>query len=449
MKEIDLQIQSIQEEMIQEIQKVIQIRSVEDRPKEGMPFGEGVDRCLRYTLDLAKRLGFRVKYGQGYYGYAEMGEGEEIIGILGHLDVVPEGDLSRWVHPPYGGIIEDGKIYGRGAVDDKGPTIAALYGMKVIQNLNIPLKKRVRILFGVHEEGLWVDMDRYKKEEELPTCGFTPDGDYPMIAAEKGLLQFRLFCKNESSVQLWGGSAYNMVPDQCQCIVRADLEKAEVLKTLGFSEGQRQKKLTAKGKSAHSSRADEGENAICKMCEMLYQAGVQTEAVRFVAEMVGEDCYAEKIFGICEDEHSGKLTFNIGRIEANQNGQTIEVDIRFPVSKKKDDLVAAIQKAAERYHLMYHEVDYVKPLYVSEKHPLIRTLRKIYEEETGLDGTPISSGGATYARVFENFVAFGPRFPEREQMAHQADEYIRIDDLMKTVKIYARAIQELASSESI
>ncbi len=449
MKEIDLQIQSIREEMIQEIQKVIQIRSVEDMPKEGMPFGEGVDRCLRYTLDLAKRLGFRVKYGQGYYGYAEMGEGEEMIGILGHLDVVPEGDISRWVHPPYGGIIEDGKIYGRGAVDDKGPTIAALYGMKVIQNLNIPLKRRVRILFGVNEEGLWKDMYRYKKEEEIPTCGFTPDGDYPMIAAEKGLLQLQLFCKQKSSVRVWGGSAYNMVPDQCQCIVHARSEKPEVLKALGFSENQQPKKLIAKGKSAHASRADEGENAICKMCEILYRAGVQTESVRFIAEMVGEDCHAEKIFGVCEDEHSGKLTFNIGRIDANQHGQAIEIDIRFPVTKKKDELIAALQRAAERYHLTYHEVDFVKPLYVSEEHPLIRTLRKIYEEETGLDATPISSGGATYARVFENFVAFGPRFPGREQMAHQTDEYIRIDDLMKTVKIYARVIQELASSESI
>lgn len=444
MSQLDLKIKSIQKEMIQEIQKVIRIKSTKGISKKNMPFGEGVDNCLRHTLDLAERLGFKVKYGDGYYGYAEMGEGDEMIGILGHLDVVPEGDVSRWQYPPYGGEVHDEKIYGRGAVDDKGPTIAALYAMKIIKEMGIPLKKRVRIIFGVNEEGLWKGIYRYKKQEEIPTCGFTPDGDYPLIAAEKGLLQFQLVCKEKSDFYLWGGNAYNMVPDQCQCILYNVPGMGKIIKELNLPINKEKWKLTAKGKAAHVSKADEGENAISRMCLILHKAGVKTETVRFIAEMLGEDCYGENILGVCEDDPSGKLIFNVGLINANKNGQMIAVDVRFPVTKNKDDIVSLISSAAQKYGLTYREIDYVPPLYVPYKHPLIKTLKSIYEEETGLDSTPIISGGATYARVFENFVAFGPRFPGREQMAHQTDEYIRTDDLMKSLKIYARAIKELS-----
>ena len=444
MDQIDVKIQEIKEDMFRRIQEIIQINSVEGVPKERMPFGEGVDRALQYALTLSEELGFRVKNGEGYYGYAEMGEGEELIGILGHLDVVPEGDPSTWTYPPYGGEIHHGNIFGRGAVDDKGPTIAALYAMKIVKDLGFPIHKRVRMIFGTNEETRWEDMKRYKEREEAPSCGFTPDSDYPLIFAEKGLLQFQLVSDRGGNLLLTGGNAFNSVPDHC-VLQNQDFHKiVEGLERLGCQYSKEEERLIVKGRAAHSAKAWKGINAIVKMAAALYEAGVRTEAVDFIVEMIGEDCYAEKIVGDCQDEPSGRLTFNVAKIDLNDEQQVIDVDIRFPVTKDKEKIVEAVKAAAAQYGLIYREIDYLEPLYVPNEHPLVQMLRKVFEEETGLDSTPIATGGATYARVFKNFVAFGPLFPGKEKMAHQKDEYIEMDTLIKSVKMYVKAIAELA-----
>ncbi|MDF2548063.1 MAG: putative dipeptidase [Anaerosolibacter sp.] len=444
MQAIDKKIDELKDEMIEKIQELVQIKSVEDSPIEGMPFGQGVDQALRYTLKTAEDMGFRVKYGNGYYGYAEMGEGDEMIAILGHVDVVPEGDSKTWRYSPYGGEIHEGKIFGRGAVDDKGPTIAALYAMKAVKDLGYPIHKRVRLIVGANEETRWECINKYKDLEETPTCGFTPDSDYPLIFAEKGLLQFQLVCNKARRVLVSGGNAYNSVPDHCTYNFQNNPRVIKVLEELHFDYERDGENVTVLGKGAHSAKSFLGKNAIARLCMALKEAGIETEAINFIAEMVGEDCYAQKIVGNCEDEPSGKLTFNVAKIDLNDEQQMIGVDIRFPVTKRKEDIIQLIKIAAEKYDLVYQEVDYLAPLYVPNEHRLVQRLRKVYEEETGLDSTPISSGGATYARAFENFVAFGPTFPGGEKLAHQADEYIEIDTLVKSLKMYTKAIAELA-----
>ncbi len=444
MQGIDQKIDELKDEMIQKIQELVRIKSVEDNPVEGMPFGEGVDHALRYTLKIAEDMGFRVKYGNGYYGYAEMGEGEEMIGVLGHVDVVPEGDPKTWQYPPYGAEIHEGKIFGRGTVDDKAPTIAALYAMKAIQELGLPIHKRIRLIVGVNEETRWECIHKYKEQEETPSCGFTPDSDYPLIFAEKGLLQFQLICNKARRVLVSGGNAYNSVPDHCTYNFQNNPRVIKVLEELHFDYERDGENVTVLGKGAHSAKAFLGKNAIIRLCMALKQAGIETEAINFISEMVGEDCYGQKIVGNCEDEPSGKLTFNVAKIDLNEEQQVIGVDVRFPVTKRKEEIVQMVQAAAEKYDLVYQEVDYLAPLYVPNEHRLIQELRKVYEEETGADSTPIASGGATYARAFENFVAFGPTFPGGEKMAHQADEYIEIDTLVKSLRMYIKAIAELA-----
>jgi predicted dipeptidase len=443
MQEIDKKIKELEKEIIQQIQEAIKIKSVEDEGKKDMPFGEGVDRCLRYILQLAENLGFRVKYGDGYYGYVEMGEGKEMVGILGHLDVVPEGDPACWTYPPYEGVMDAGKIFGRGAVDDKGPTIGVLYAMKIVKDLGYPMNKRVRLILGTNEETSWKGIHRYKEREEIPTLGFTPDSDYPLIFAEKGLLQFQLVSPKGTDICLSAGNAYNSVPDQCVYEVE-DEKITAALESLGFEYIKNKNGVKVIGKAAHSAKAWNGINAITRLCMAMHQGGIHAEAVDFMAEMIGEDYFAEKIVGSCEDEPSGKLTLNVAKIDLSQKQQSIGIDIRFPVTKNKNDIVACIKAAANKYGLEYKEIDYLPPLYVSKDDGLVKRLRKIYEEETELDSTPIATGGATYARAFQNFVAFGPLFPGKEKMAHQKDEYIEIESLMKSIKIYARAIGELA-----
>ncbi|HHY13423.1 MAG TPA: Sapep family Mn(2+)-dependent dipeptidase, partial [Thermoanaerobacterales bacterium] len=182
---LEKQIERYRNDIIKSVQEQIKIKSVKGESKPGMPFGEGPREALEHALKLSEELGFKTKNVDGYAGHAEYGEGDDIVGVLVHLDVVPEG--TGWVHPPYGGEIHDGKIYGRGTIDNKGPAIAALYALKALKDSGVNMKRRVRIIFGTDEESGWEDMDYYMENEENPMCGFSPDALFPIINSEKGI----------------------------------------------------------------------------------------------------------------------------------------------------------------------------------------------------------------------------------------------------------------------
>ncbi|MCG0276560.1 MAG: Sapep family Mn(2+)-dependent dipeptidase, partial [Thermosediminibacteraceae bacterium] len=183
--DIEKAIKLNEEPLIKSVCEIIKIRSVEDAPAPGKPFGEGVARALEYALDLSRSFGFRTKNLDNYIGWAEWGEGAEMVGILVHLDVVPEG--SGWTYPPFGGEIHDGKIYGRGAVDNKGPAMAALYALKTLKDAGVKFKRRVRVIFGTNEESGMKCIKYYLEHDEEPTMAFSPDAEYPIINGEKGI----------------------------------------------------------------------------------------------------------------------------------------------------------------------------------------------------------------------------------------------------------------------
>jgi succinyl-diaminopimelate desuccinylase len=215
-------IEIMRADLIRSTQEIVKIKSVEAPPLPGAPFGEGVNKALLYVLELAASFGFKTVNLNGYMGYAEYGDGDEIVGILGHLDIVPEGD--GWSYDPYGGQIHNNKIYGRGTQDDKGPIIAALYGLRAVKDSRLPLNKKVRIIFGTDEESGWLDIDYYKKNDIAPNLGFTPDGMFPVINAEKGAINIEfkkeIVRKSKGMISiksLNGGRAVNIVPDFCSC----------------------------------------------------------------------------------------------------------------------------------------------------------------------------------------------------------------------------------------
>src|SRR6056297_1308902 len=220
-------VDSYQKDTVQTLQKLIKIKSVEAKAKEGMPFGEGINETLHEFLKTAEQLGLKTKNVDGYAGHVEIGKGDELLALLCHLDVVPEG--SNWKHPPYAAEIHDNKMYGRGTIDDKGPAVASLYALKAIKESEVKLNKRVRLIVGTDEESGWEGLKYYFKKEEQPDFAFSPDAAFPVIHAEKGILIFDL--KGEYKIRedapiiiesIEGGNAPNMVPDYCEALLKID-----------------------------------------------------------------------------------------------------------------------------------------------------------------------------------------------------------------------------------
>lgn len=437
-------IQAQQEPLKAALTELVRIPSVLAEGERGYPFGAAIDQALRTALAIAQSLGFRTCYDdEGYYGFAEIGAGEQLVGVLGHLDVVHPGNLVDWATDPFDPVERAGRLYGRGTQDDKGPMLAALFAAKALLDAGLSFNKRLRFIFGADEETLWRCINRYKEKEEWPDLGFSPDSKFPLTYAEKGLLQLQLEGSNESGVRLSGGSAFNAVPNSITYAGGWQTKLANKLRELHFPFTRNGQGVEVKGKAAHAMVPEEGVNAITRLCLALHGIGIESKAISFLANEIGEDPYATRIFGECADEPSGRLKFNVGKIELAEREQ-ISIDCRIPVTIPRREVVAKLQAAAARYELAYQEFDWLAPLYLPKDHFIIQTLMRVYRQQTGDDRSePIASGGATYARAIDNCVAFGALFPDELMTEHQANERVVLANLYEAMAIYAHALYEL------
>ncbi len=437
-------IEAVFPDYVEDLRALVAANSKNMPAEDGAPLGAGVAQALHAMVDIARRMGFRVTVDpDGYYAYAEAGEGKEMMGVLGHLDVVPADDVENWATPPFVLTEKDGMLYGRGTSDDKGPTLAALYALKLLMDSGAKLNKRVRFIFCTDEESLWRGVKAYEKKEEHPTFGFTPDADFPLLYAEKGLVEYTLTAAEEDSVTLSGGTALNAVAARAQTDVTVQAQHA--LQTLGYAFEKEDGKLVVRGKAAHAMVADQGVNAIIRLCEALVVAGQKQAMLRFVAENC-MDTNGRGIFGDVSDEYSGKLTFNVGLADFKPGKQTLGIDIRFPVTYEKQQVEDALKKAAQPYGIAVEEFDYLRPLHISTDTPLVRSLLQAYREVTGdVQTQPIATGGATFARSMDNIVAFGALMPSAPKTEHRANECIVIADIKKAMEVYVRAFALLAT----
>jgi succinyl-diaminopimelate desuccinylase len=458
------------DQLIKDTQTLLQIKSVldEEASTSDAPLGNGVKEALEYMLQIGDKDGFRSKNVGNLAGYLEFGEGEESVGILCHVDVVPEGD--GWYSDPYGAEIRDGKIFARGAIDDKGPTMAAYYAMKIVKELGLPMNKRVRMIIGTDEESDWRCVEHYFKHEEMPTLGFAPDADFPIIFAEKGITDFDLVqnevLKNENTldlkmelIQFQSGRRYNMVPDFAKAVVLVNIEKTHFIQKYDDFLKRHSVKgkcfidngeiiLELEGVSAHGMEPDNGKNAGLLLAKFLQDNNGDPAAhlfLTFASEYLYQDSRGEKLGIAFADDLSGELTINVGKMLYDRmTGGRFGLNLRYPVT---NDMEATKRKLTEVVSLKgfsIHHYSDSKPHHVDEHSELIRVLKKVYEEQTGEKAELVAIGGGTYARSLKSGVAFGPLFPGREDIAHQKDEYIYIDDLLKATAIYAQAIYELA-----
>lgn len=449
-------LENYKEDLIKTVQESIKIKSVEEEPVGNMPFGVGPYKALENILKVGEAMGFETKNLDGYAGYIEFGQGEETLGILGHVDVVPEG--TGWTYPPYGAEIHDDKIYGRGTLDDKGPTIAALYAMKLLKDENVKLNKKVRMIIGANEETDWKCMDYYFKHEKAPELGFTPDATFPVIYAEKGTMSVNLLkkIKDESLLDIYGGTAANVVPEYTTVILKtkdtkALAEKINLVKEdydIEVSEENGSVKIMTKGVTSHGSRPQSGISALHIMMKILgkvdLEAGNFKDFVDFYNERLGFYHNGENIGCALEDDVVGKITFNPGVIKLEEGKISLKIDIRYPVKSSLEEVEEKLRANLKdtSIELVVNAGD-LKPLYVEKDSFLVKKLMGVYTEVTGEEVEPTTIGGATYARSMKNAVAFGPMFPGMKDLAHQKDEHISIEHLMQLFEIYTRAIYEL------
>ena len=437
----------VKEQFLTSLQTIISYPSVLNEGENGTPFGQAIQDVLEKTLEIAQEMGFQTYLDpEGYYGYAEIGQGEELLAVLCHLDVVPAGDLEDWQTPPFEATLKDGWLIGRGVQDDKGPSLAALYAVKSLLDQGLVFTKRIRFIFGTDEETLWRCMNRYNQLEEKADLGFAPDSSFPLTYAEKGLLQVKLHGPGWEDRPLQAGRALNVVPDKATYKGERLEELLPVIEQSGVNYTEETGAVTVLGLSKHSKDAAEGVNAIVGLAESL--SLIQPHpALLFIADAVGQDATGAALFGEIKDEPSGALSFNIATLFIDEERSEIGIDIRIPVLADKEALVERLTEVAASYQLQYEEFDYLAPLYVPLDSPLVSTLMKVYQEETG-DQTPaMSSGGATFARTMENCVAYGALFPDALQTEHQANERAKLDDLYRAMEIYAETIRRLAGKE--
>ena len=446
-------IESMHDEMIDTLQKWIRVPSVKGEAAPGAPFGKEVRSMLDMALADCEQMGFKTQNFDGYIAHADLGEGsdEDALAILAHLDVVPEGD--GWKYPPYGAVIENGRMYGRGTSDDKGPAVAALYAMKAVKDAGIPLRRKVRLILGCDEESGWEDIAHYNKVATMPRMGFSPDASYPIINIEKGICRLELHgvLSNEGLqvIAFNNGERPNVIPGRASALVAGDaatVAQAEAAaKKLDIpAEVQLTDKgvsITVTGISGHAAYPETARNANGEMLLLLRELGVQGD-LRLLADKIGLDYKGEGLEVSVSDGISGYLTCNLGIIRAGEGGVYATLDIRYPVMTNPDMIIKNVSASLPGMRVDAMEVK--EPHHVPAGSELVQKLLDAYHEVTGYERKCLYTGGGTYARSLQEGVAFGASFPQDEDLAHQANEYADIEGLYKNIKIFALAIVKLA-----
>ena len=436
-----------QQELIDTTKALLKIPSVLERfDKDSMmPFGEEIQKALEFVLTLGKTDGFIVKNIQNYAAHIEHGQGEDLLGVLCHLDVVPAGD--GWTTPPFQPTIRDDKLYARGATDDKGPSMAAYFALKFLKDLDVTFHKRVRIIFGTDEETAWRGIKRYFEVEEMPTMGFAPDASFPLIYGEKGIWTFDVegVFSDDGIISFKSGERYNVVPDYAECELQDDLEKAftSFCSYHGFKGEVKNKKYIIHGKNAHAMQPHLGVNAAFILAKFLNEH-YDNLYMQFIEAALSFDPFGEKLKIDFDDEEMKKFTMNPGIFVYNKDTVKIGINCRYPKNFALGEAIDKIKKKLRPFNLTYNEQGNIPVHYVDPNDPLIEHLMTAYQKVTNdMTSKPFTIGGGTYARALDKAVAFGPIMPGRKDVVHQANEYIHLDDLIESTAIYMEAIYTL------
>lgn len=409
------------DEIIEDLSEIMSIESYYSEPQPGKPFGEGSAKALAWGAKKGRELGLKVHNFDNYAISMTYGE-NPILGILSHLDVVP-ATREGWTHEPFACTVDNGYIYGRGAIDDKGPSVAVLWAVKALQELNVPLTKGFRVIFGGNEEQGCEDIAYYEKQEAFPPMVFTPDGSFPVLNCEKGMVHLN-FSAPYSGLEITAGTVINAIPDCCK-VTDPISGHCEIYK----------------GKPSHGSRPENGDNAITKfLAEQKYEDKLLKELAKLFVH--GE--YDGKSCGLgFADEVSGTMTCALTLLNTSEGRLCGGVDIRFPCDRTYAEISGIITNALIKAGFTIDECSGMEPHYVSDSSEFVQTLLQVYEDVKGERGEPIAEGGITYVHNTEGGVAFGAEFPWEDNHMHGTDERISIETFKYNLSMYANAIARI------
>ncbi len=464
---IDRLIDGWKDEIVSTLKTWIAVPSVLDRDTagEGAPFGKASADMLALAIQTAKDMGFEAEGFDGYVGHAVLGKGEKTMGILAHLDVVPVGD--GWTKPPFGGVVENGRMYGRGTNDDKGPALAALYALRAVRDAGVELKDEVRVVLGCDEETGSQDLRHYAQCVKMPDYGFSPDAEYPVINTEKGGCGIGIVAiggdEEEACIPVYAmhaGERVNVVPGIAWAEVgTANVSVPEMEKSLSELDitvhvkdlGGGRARIEAEGQSAHASTPDKGVNAIAVLMHALTHLGAgggSKEAIKALHEKVGVKGYYGEGLGIAaKDDMCGPLTCNMGLLRYDGRKLEVSLDIRYPLATNYEKMCGGMAVALAGTPLMCKFGGGRGVYHVPEESDVVQGLLAAYHDATGLPAYAFAIGGGTYSRMMPNTVAFGSVFPGEVECAHMPDENIELEKYFLTVKIMARAIEYLAGRD--
>ena len=442
-------------ELEKDLLALVSCPSVEGEAAPGAPFGAGVAQALSCALDICRRLGFDAHDVDGYCGYADLAGAEAAqVGVLAHLDVVPARS-EEWQTPPFAPEVRDGVIYGRGVIDDKGPLLAALYGLRALTELGFSPRKTVRVIMGCNEETHMACMDHYLSKFAPPSCGFTPDASWPLIVGEKGVLHYSLEkswqpeeAQGPALLSLTCGVAPNVVPSKAEALLRGVQLPDPLPEGISCEDAEGGTLVRAQGTAAHGSTPFEGDNALMKLLRFLDSLTFGPAPARdFVAACVKlnrDDCFGADM-GLAGKDARSQVTHAPTMCRVGEGKARLTCDLRFLLSRRTDDYLPLISQKAAENGLLLTDYDGAEPLWLGEDHPLAGVLLESYRDVTGDLSDPLVIGGGTYAKKFPNFLAFGPENPTRPTLAHQADEHMSRSELLDAARIYARALYALAN----
>ncbi len=442
--------------LLADLDRIIRIESVLDETNPDFLYGQGIQRALEEILLIGQELGFETKNIDNQVGLIEFGQGDETLGILAHIDVVPAGE--GWTKPPFKLTIENDILFGRGVLDDKGPIIGILYVLKQLKDEGFIPKKKIQMIIGTDEENLWRGMTYYTKHYDLPDLSFSPDASFPMIFAEKGILDHDLSIDFTDQTiidgvklkSFRGGMSRNSVCDQAEMIFQGNPEELLSLKDKIQAIPRDTKDIMtikdhqfhwlATGVLAHAMQPEKGLNAAMVMIDSLAQIS-PNESIRLLDDLIGLDCHGHQAGLSLSDNISGKTTLNVGMVHLHDDVLTLKNSIRYCVTADPAAYEELVKKQLKDLNI--NIIDHLRPLYVPKDSELMKVLSQVYTQVTGDVSQPIAIGGGTYARMLPNAVSFGPCFPDQHECAHEPDEYFEISKFKKMMEIYYAAIVKL------